>query len=429
MKKILIFLLAAVLLTGCQNASKGQSETVTETTSKTSAETSAETKTVKEITTVTESTAAVTTIAETKPLTPLEKEYAWLDYIKDKDYVKHAFLYDFTGDGFPECMDLFFEPYILSGRITSEAYGWQHGIVAGGDLYVCRDSGGKNFIVTSYSLGADAIWGMTPYTALRYDFYADGIIETVIGEANVYYNNDEYYAGICTFLGEDLECGRDENAGGILEKRLMEYISEYELVDTIKIENENGEIKAVFEADTNFTVENAAVLPEYDGTEIYLQSIEIHEKNIKEGIDLDYLDRYEYIGQIEFSKAYEPPAEKYKIPEGDWHKNVKTLRIDINTWDTSELSSFTDAEYVIVDGINIERSDLEFLKDMPSVKCVYLYFAANSADAFIPLTEMPSLEALIDSGHGSCMEYLSEEDKTKVKELFPEDKYFWGMVK
>lgn len=110
MKKSFLYavLLTAVLLTGCQNGLERQSGTVTETSSETSAESSAQMETAKETTMVTE-TAAVTTIAEAKPLTPLEKEYAWLEAAQSDKYAEPAFLYDFTGDGFPERLELILE--------------------------------------------------------------------------------------------------------------------------------------------------------------------------------------------------------------------------------------------------------------------------------------------------------------------------------
>lgn len=371
-------LLATVLLTGCQNGTEGQSGTVTETSSETSAETSAETKTVKEITTVTESTAAVTTIAETKPLTPLEKEYAWLEAAQSDKYAEPAFLYDFTGDGFPERLELILEPYVLTGCISSEVYGWRDNIVnivIGNGMYVCRDSDGKNFIVTFYS--TDAMGGMTPFYAERYDFYADGIYSTFLGEADVYFNGKDY-TGICNFLGEKLDSGIGKNGGEILYNRLMEYVSEYELIEEIKIKYEDGRYKAVFEAKTDFTEEYRNDFPEYAGTEPY---------------------------------------------------EDKTIYINVNAPDMKKISEFSDAECVNLFGDDVGRSDLEFLKDMPSVRYIRLRFKANSVETFIPLTEMSSLEALIDENGDSCMDRLSDEDKARVRELFPEDKYFWGEVK
>lgn len=383
MKKFIIAMSVLLLLCGCEKGAEipaeiseaSRSVTTTETT------TAAEVTTTSETTVITAEETTVTT-EETTPITPLENEYAWLEAAKNDIYTQQAFLYDFTGDGFPERMELILEPYTLTGCISSEVYGWQDNIVnivIGDCMYVCRDSDGKNFIVTLTT--NDGMAGMSPFTAVRYDFYADGVHETVLGETEVYLSGERYYTGICTFLGKDMDSGIGKNGGEILNKKLMEYISEYELIDTITIKFENGRYKASFEADTDFTEEYIKDFPEYIETE-----------------------HYPYI--------YD-----------------KTLYINAKNVNMSDISSFTDIVFVNVFGENLERSDLEFLKDMPSVRYIRLRFTANSVETFIPLTEMPSLEALIDENGDSCMSLLSEEDKARVRELFPNDKYFWGSVK
>lgn len=387
MKKFFIAMAALLLLCGCEKGAEASteiSETSQAVTTTAAVEDVTETTSETAVTTVAKTTVETTTVTteETIPLTPFEKEYAWLETDKNNIDIQQAFLYDFTGDGFPERMELILEPYTLTGCISSEVYGWRDNIVnieVGDCMYVCRDSDGKNFIVT-YETN-DAMAGMSPFAAVRYDFYADGVHSTVLGETEVYWDGERDYTGICTFLGKDLDSGIGKNGGEILNKKLTEYISEYELIDTITIKYENGRYKASFEADTDFTEEYINDFPEYIETE-----------------------HYPYI----------------------WDK---TMYINIKNVNTLDLSSLTDIECVNVFGEDVGRSDLEFLKDMPSVRYIRLRFTANSVETFIPLTEMPSLEALIDERDDSCMRLLSDEDKARVRELLPEDKYFWGSVK
>ncbi|MBD5139909.1 MAG: hypothetical protein HDT25_00620 [Ruminococcus sp.] len=380
MKKFIIAMSVLLLLCGCEKGAEMPAEISEVSQSVTATATAAEVTTTSE-TTVTTAETTVTT-EETTLMTPLENEYAWLKNVKIDIDKQQAFLYDFTGDGFPERMELILEPYTLTGCISSEVYGWRDNItniVVGKCLYVCRDSDGKNFIVTCGT--NDGMAGMSPFTAVRYDFYADGVYSTVLGETEVYFDGERDYTGICTFLGEDMDSGIGKNGGEILNKKLMEYISEYELIDTITIKYENGRYKASFEADADFTEEYVKDFPEYVETE-----------------------HYPYI----------------------WDKTMYINAKDVNM---SDISSFTDIVFVNVFGENLERSDLEFLKDMPSVKYIRLRFTANSVETFIPLTEMTSLEALIDERSDSCMSLLSDEDKARVRELFPNDKYFWSSVK
>ncbi|MCM1328949.1 MAG: hypothetical protein NC253_05850 [Ruminococcus sp.] len=428
MKKFISAILAmSAILSLCACGNNAETVTETETSAKISETTSTVTTTAEKIT-ATETTTVTT--EETVPLTPLEEAYLWAEKSPDR------FLYDFTGDGFPECVELLSEPFVIAGGISSTAYGWRDNIsniVIGDCLYVCRDGNGKNFIVTCYS--TDAMAGMTPFTAVRYDFCADGLTETTIGELEIYHGGDKPYIGKCTFLGEELDRGAD----GIFKKRFTEYISEYELADTITINYENGEFKADFGADTDFSEEYINDFPEYRTEKVLVGGFEydndfptffLNDKCFENGFDYDELNKLKNLDYISFGYISEENAEKAAIKHGDWCGKVKTVYVEAAEWGGVEgFSELCNVEFAIVSGNGVKAADLEFLKEMPSIRYIYAYFTANSADAFIPLSEMPNLEAIIDSGHGSCMETLTDEEKQRVKELLPEEKYFWGMVK
>ena len=257
-----------------------------------------------------------------------------------------------------------------------------------------------------------------------------------------YENERKYYTAEYEFLGDCSERTDFINSPydivyAEFKDKLAEYVSEYEIIDTIALDYKS-DIIASFENDTDFAEEPSYDLPEYEITKISVGDfqykstdnfIRINTDALENGFDFDILDEFNELNHIEFDWLSNKPNEKAKISKGDWCGKIKEMRININHWDTTDFSAFSNIESIIIDGHDIERADLEFLKDMPSVRYIYAYFTADSAETFIPLSEMPSLEAIIDSGHGSCLEKLSDEEREKVTELLPEEKYFWGMVK
>lgn len=438
MKKLTVILLAALLLGGCGNSAEMPQKN-SETSQTAAGTTTAVTTAAEKVTTAKTETSAVTT-EEAVPLTPLEEAQAWAD-----EY-PYRFLYDLTGDGFPERFN------IREGSITSSVYDitWQY-IYMEDKFYVCRDNDGRIFLAACY--GGYEMAGCTTFYASRYDFYSNCVIETNLGEAEVFFtpygydyeNERKYYTAAYEFLGDSSERAELINSStdvvyGRLKNRLAEYISGYELIDTIVLDrnNKNDKLIVSFDADTDFAEEASDDLPEYEITqidigdfkyEIYGNYVRINADALANSFDFDVLNEFKELDHIEFDWLSYEPEEKVKIPKGDWCGRIKKMRININHWDTTDFSLFSNVESIIIDGWGTERADLEFLKDMPSVRYIYAYFTANSAETFIPLSEMPDLEAIIDSGHGGCMWNLSAEEQKKVMELLPEDKYFWGMVK
>lgn len=386
------------------------------------------TTTLKDVTETTEK-------AETEPPSPLEEMKTWATGGSD-------FLYDITGDGFPELLKVYFAEDAIFIEAVSEIYEWDDYIETDGKVYVCRGGDGRIFLASCSGNFFNA--GVTEYTALRYDFYSNDIEKTCIANVDVYMypyweTDDDTYL-YCTYDSDVFENCSVTLDSHTAENMLAEYISAYELLDVIEIINDNGEISVSFGADGDFSEECSDDLPENElrseeimiGNEIYsgdISNIVFRPKQLGGDFDFDILNRFENLTDIDFvcDHAY---SEKTVIKTGEWCKKIKSLQVDVSAYDTvnTDFSAFENVEYININGHGT-RGNLEFLKDMPNIKLIYAFFLADSAEAFIPFTELPKLEAVIDSGQGSCTENLSEEEREKVTEFFPRDKYFWGVVK
>lgn len=277
MKKLTVILLAALLLGGCGSGWDGEIQSENSKTSQTAEETTtAVTTTAEKVTTAKNDTTTVTT-DEAIPLTPLEEARAWAD-----EY-PYRFLYDLTGDGFPEKISMPGGEFVeFEGDISSSVYGTiGRNICTGEEIFVCRDTDGKIFIASCYS--GDGMAGCTAFYASRYDFYSNCVIETNLGEAEVFFtpyghdyeNERKYYTAAYEFLGDSSERAELINLStdvvyNRLKNRLAEYISGYELIDTIVLNHYRQNVKLIvhFDADTDFAEEASDDLPEYEITEI-----------------------------------------------------------------------------------------------------------------------------------------------------------------
>ncbi len=176
MKKFISAILAVLVLSmlcGCEKGAEIHSEISETSRTETSAENisaTSETAVTTAAKTTFETTKAAT--EETVTLTPLEEAQAWADEYPNR------FLYDITGDGFPERLsfDLCEGAWYIYFYEDTEVYDRYFCIRTNGKAYVCRDTDGMIFIAACRD--NDFVAGFTPYCASRYDFYSGEIKET-----------------------------------------------------------------------------------------------------------------------------------------------------------------------------------------------------------------------------------------------------------
>ena len=435
MKKLFIAMAVLLLLCGCEKSAEmpaeisdtSQTAEVTEKVSETEVTMAAEKVTAAK----TESTTVTT--EETVPLTPLEE-------MRKQAETESSFLYDITGDNFPELFEFGFYGDESVLFASSAIYKWDYIISCNDRIYVCRDDDGKIFLAsgdTDYFMA-----GYTPYTAVRYDFFSNDIRTTYIASVQEYTYPWWEEGGNSYYIYEsdvfpDYDGAIDHTT---VQKLLEEYVSGYELLDVIEFKAAENRTEVSFGAGTDFSENYTDDLPEYENTsekitingEIYesdITNIVFRPHQIEGDFDFDILNKFEKLCDIDFVNE-NPLEEKAKIKTGEWCKKIKYLQVNVSAYDTvnTDFSAFENVEAINING-RMTRENMEFIKDMPNIKIIDTFCIAESPDAFVPISELPNLEAIIDSGQGSCMEKLSYEEQERVMELLPRDKYFWGMVK
>ncbi|MBQ7981801.1 MAG: hypothetical protein IJ305_09390 [Oscillospiraceae bacterium] len=382
--------------------------------------------------TTTEETSVITE-AETKAVTETDvtlSEFEKLEKLAKDDYL----FYDFTGDDFPELINFYPGVFVeFESFVTCQGYDWEDVIVHNNEIYVCRDENGKNFLVTMYC--GSGMSRYTDYYVMRYDFGSDGIKETRLGCADIFTGySGKLYNSVFTFMGDTSErIGVYSEDDGIsvedmLKKHMLEYVSGYELADVITLDYDNG-LVVNCNADDDYAEGFTDTLPALGVDNAENRTwLAIDADEIENGFDFSKLDEYEQLGFVIFDYDTTDTEQKAVIRTGEWCKKITELRINVSDYDTSvDFSAFENVETIIIDGNKIDKSELEFLADMPSIKMVYTYFTTEHAETFDPIFALSNLEAIIDSGHGSATEFLNDEDCTAVLGRF--DEYFWATVK
>lgn len=378
---------------------------------------------------VEETTAETTVITEAETTVTLS-EIEKLKKLAYEDYL----LYDFTGDNFPELINFYPGVFVeFESTVVCRGYEWNDVIVHNNEIYVCRDENGKSFLVTMYC--GSGMFKCTDYYVMRYDFGSDGIKETRLGCADVFAGySGKMYNSVFTFMGDTSErIGVYHEDDGIsvedmLKKHMLEYVSGYELADVITLDYDNGLVVNCNEDDDfadGFTDTLPALGIDNAENKTWLA---IDADEIENGFDFSKLDEYEQLGFVTFNGDTAYTEEKAVIRTGEWCKKITKLRINVSDYDTNvDFSAFENVETIIIDGYKIDKSALDFLADMPSIKIVYTYFSTEHTETFDPIFDLPNLEAIIDSGHGSSTELLGDEERTEIRERF--DEYFWTIVK
>lgn len=464
MKKSALILLAALLLSSCgQTENAKMSETLPTSGTSAVTETSITTEQETETTTVPQTTAQTTieTTAETEPevpLTPLEQMYKYRE-----DCGSEFLLYDFTGDNFPETVEIWGAEW-GSDYCIRDFYGNTCCLVYGGDLaydkiYVCSD--GEHKYIVSY--GITGMSGCTWRYAKRFDFYENGeITERTIGYADNFWRwsdskrcNTEFYfedsvvspIGFYSHEYEDRETQfAKDTIDEMFEAEFKKYLSGCNIIDEISFGFDEINFRWVIESTSQqpdfaeYPAENADI-PDKSVEEIALgkisypidsTSVVINSDYIPDDFDFNVLDRFENLKCVDFYAVSPESFEKrYTIKPSEWCKRLETLTIDPFVFSVEGglgcFENVTDLQLMVDSG---PIDDLSFLKDMPNIKVLRPYFSVTDKEVYRTLTELPNLQVIADSEMWPTFERShipKEEIPDVMTEMFAD--YLWVLLK
>ena len=410
MKRAILFLSAALLLSSCVQENNigeiSEPAAVSETTllaNTTTVTTAQEAATLTEEATTSAAQTTTETIAKTEPeipLTPLERAY---QYVDDKS---NCLLYDFTGDDFPEVFEVSFDA--LEGKwyeyciydivndctISSD--------LLGDTLYICEDDTHK-YIVNGYTWYRDSF---RRWEAERTDFFENEAYKRNPGYIEMYYGyyTDRFYNPTLYIWGNSFEGCEQENieystysweifdkiSDEIFPERYNEYLSYCNIIGKINvITDENGNICLK----TDLTSIDFAESP----TDIYINSWEYYDKT-----ESNFYTR----GAHYFSDGV------YVSDSGEFM--VLYLDDVPEDFDFDTLKTFENVRKLHIEG---RADDLGFVKNMPEIRVVEIhnfYLAEVDKEILRPLTELPNLEVISDSGMGSCLDAFPDEEWDEI---------------
>ncbi len=375
-------------------------------------------------------------------------------------------LYDLTGDDFPEMIEIF-GGYMSDYEFTVSdmSRGFPVNLYSGcldrdGKIYFGRE-GDIPFIAVAYLTGGYSHFELS---AERCDFYGNGVCDYDIGGAKVYYLREVYedngerkeysrcYNSGFGFEGSNAQrlCFYDvfyddrENFSDPLEKQFYDafesYISGYEIIDEISFDSEKGIITkkeiqpfADLPGDSEIRMEEKPVIPMIDtGWGVFpadSKHIYVYADELNESFDSDILNEFEDLTSVSFDGSSDFEGHIAVKQPSDWCSKISYLEIntDIFTFE-GDWSCFENVKSLRLNG-NIESFD--FIKEMRNIEVFYPPYAyemtLTDKDMLLPLTELPKLAVIADSGHCSFLEGISDDERSEIYEML--DGCIWVYLK
>lgn len=447
MKKILGMIAAMlVFVTACSNAG-------TEINQKTDAQTTAMT------------TEAAQTVTEQAQYA-VQRE-AMENYIKEAQNT-NGFLYDVTGDNFPELVELVpmfyrsdYELYFYDFSSGEPKQLAEIGCNAGDTIYICQDENQNRFMLSFQTYLQTA--GKSEVEYVKTDINGHYMTSSILGRSVNYIQNnpkaeDCYYNAILYFDGASVETlgrcdGKTENDMLPSEELLKEYFEEYlgtvEILDELTLPSSDS--VETFLQEMEKKKDNYTFIPDYNYEEWFGQTIEPERINIcgiyydktatelylsanllDETFDSDVLNQFPDLCSVTFDgKSDGAVGDKIVIKPSEWCGGI--LSMDINTEMfrlSGDSSSFPNIQEVTFWGDIMQTDDSDVLS-VSNAKVFNLYQTCgdgrNGVEKFLKIIEtvssFPELEVVTYSGHNEFFSAMTEEERNKMYELLS-DKIF-----
>lgn len=294
-------------------------------------------------------------------------------------------------------------------------------------------------------------------------FYSNTTAEDVIASEDYFF--DRYTSELSEKIFLDRAYWGDEIIDGdrfvdstelmVFEKRLEEYLSGYELIDTLTIPQLMAENEAPYETYMEQALEierrylddpSAARVRELEQVTIGEKAVNINAKSINISAqtppeEFEKLSKLKdlksiYIYGLEAGESFDytllsgvadqiTDIDLYSTDDADKLSMFPKLRSlsfyndFTNAADLSALSGFTELESIHISG---QITNFDFVKDMTRLRKITFYGESDEADCFKAAAELPSLKIVVFSGHigrpsQEQLECLCERDDIIMSEV------------
>lgn len=390
------------------------------------------------------------------------------NYIKEAQHTTN-FLYDVTGDNFPELIEIvpmFYKSdyelyfYDFSGGEPKQLT--TIGCNAGDKIYICQDENKNRFLLsfqTSYGTA-----GKNEVEYVKTDIDGHYMISGILGRSVNYIQSnpkadDCYYNAILYFDGELIETlGRCDvttqndmlPSEELLKQYFEEYLDKVEILDEITMPQTDSMEAFLQEMDKK--KDSFTYIPDYNYEEWFQKTIEPKRINIcgtyydsestelylsanilDETFDSDVLNQFPDLRSVTFDGKIDGEIlNKIIIKPSEWCERIMSLSINGEMYELSgDFSSFSNIQEVTFWGDIKKAENLDYVKSIPQVKVLnlYQYFGSERSETedFVKIIEMvsklPDLEVVTYSGHNVFFSSMTEEEQNKVYELLS-DKIF-----
>ncbi len=380
------------------------------------------------------------------------------EYIKNYDGYGKLFLYDITGDNFPELMELDFpddiwncEVYDFSGNepVSIGRFNGEEGEI----VYLCQDEEENRFILSHfgiYKLGACSYY-------CEKDLIDEHVMKNMtLGTTVTYFINrkeNKYYNGSIYFAGEEREGVGfwEQDSEGKLEseKRLINHMNEYigkcEILDTITLPEYDEE--DLFLQEMSIKAKDYHYIPDYDYEEwlvVYQKEMEeqsvticgkeydsqmdnlcLDWEDLDETFDSDVLNEFSNLKSVYFEEGFKDETyPKITIKVSEWCQRVQKMSIAPKCFELSgDLDQFSSLRELSLWGDRKEMGDVSFITDFPKLKVVNLWIDNVTMDLAEQISRMETVEVVTWSGQRFFYGEMTEKERMQIETMFS-DKVF-----
>lgn len=377
--------------------------------------------------------------------TPLERAIEYSESLNRSNVL----LCDLTGDNYPELIsigwdgyvwDLGYNVYDLSGRYP---VGIASGILDADEKIklICADDGTRK-LISKCTLGCASGYGDIEAEESELYFGAD-TNSRVIGEAEFYlscskdkayctelYMNNTEYERTGLFDGQREAYTTIDEA---FDKMYSDYLSDYEILLEIGLdENDCVIVDGNTSEFSSYPEIGGLPAPDIQYVEICGEKVRvdsntvtIRAEKLEADFDFDILNSFENLRTLNLTKGYYSDYDsKIKIVPSEWCSRVKNLRINTDIYELDgSYGCFGSLRSIYVNG---RTESLDFITEIQGLE-VFTCDYAPDYEYLMPLTELPKLAVIADSGYGSFVAEWESEIPEALREKMSE--WVWSMVK